>query len=64
VGDYDKPKVRLPGGGGAPEIASAWRVFIIMSQSPRRPKLDTTPPWVTAGSDHRARAPADQGRQS
>ncbi len=23
VGSYDKPKVRLPGGGGAPEIASA-----------------------------------------
>src|SRR5262252_9712382 len=30
VGDYDKPKVRLPGGGGAPEIASACgEIFII-----------------------------------
>ena len=36
VGDYHKPKVRLPGGGGAPEIASACgEIFIIMNQSPR-----------------------------
>src|SRR4029450_5404901 len=36
VGDYHKPKVRLPGGGGAPEIASACgEIFIIMSQGKR-----------------------------
>jgi glutaconate CoA-transferase, subunit B len=36
VGPYDKPKVRLPGGGGAPEIAIACgEIFIIMSQSKR-----------------------------
>src|SRR5438034_133311 len=36
VGSYDKPKVRLPGGGGAPEIASSCgEIFIIMNQSPR-----------------------------
>lgn len=36
VGPYDKPKVRLPGGGGAPEIAtSCGEVFIIMAQSKR-----------------------------
>ena len=36
VGPYDKPKVRLPGGGGAPEIASSCgEVFITMSMSPR-----------------------------
>ena len=36
VGDYDNPKVRLPGGGGAPEIASSCgEIFIIMKQSKR-----------------------------
>lgn len=37
IGDYHKPKVRLPGAGGAPEIATGCdRVFIIMEMSPRR----------------------------
>lgn len=36
VGDYDQPKVRLPGAGGAPEIAgSAKQVFIMLRQNPR-----------------------------
>ena len=59
VGAYDKPKVRLPGGGGAPEIASACgEIFIIMAQSKRSfaGKLD----FITSmghgeGGDHRAR---------
>ena len=34
VGPYGKPKTRLPGGGGAPEISSACgEIFIIMRQS-------------------------------
>jgi glutaconate CoA-transferase, subunit B len=36
IGSYDDPRVRLPGGGGAPEIAMAAReVFVMLRQSPR-----------------------------
>jgi glutaconate CoA-transferase subunit B len=36
IGDYERPKVRLPGGGGAPEIAAMAReVIVIIRQSPR-----------------------------
>jgi len=36
IGDYDNPKVRLPGAGGAPEIAaSCGEVIVIVRQSPR-----------------------------
>ena len=36
IGDYDRPKVRLPGAGGAPEIA-AWcrETFVMLRQTPR-----------------------------
>src|SRR5712664_2926923 len=59
VGPYDKPKVRLPGGGGAPEIAiTCGEIFIIMTHGKRGfvDKLD----FVTSlghgeGGDHRAR---------
>ena len=36
IGDYDRPKVRLPGAGGAPEIA-AWcrETLVILRQAPR-----------------------------
>jgi glutaconate CoA-transferase subunit B len=36
IGDYATPKVRLPGAGGAPEIATSVRdVFVMLRQSPR-----------------------------
>jgi glutaconate CoA-transferase subunit B len=36
IGPYDAPKVRLPGAGGAPEIATAAKeVFVMLRQSPR-----------------------------
>ena len=36
IGDYERPKVRLPGGGGAPEIATSVRdVFVTLRQTPR-----------------------------
>lgn len=47
IGDYLHPSVRLPGGGGAPEIATdSKRVFIVMNMSRRSfvPEL----PFVTS----------------
>ena len=36
IGDYARPKVRLPGGGGAPEIATGVRdVFVLLRHAPR-----------------------------
>ena len=36
IGDYETPKVRLPGAGGAPEIAASCReVMVMLRQSPR-----------------------------
>src|SRR5215211_8766236 len=36
IGDYDRPKVRLPGAGGAPEIARSCReILVVLRQSPR-----------------------------
>ena len=36
IGEYERPKVRLPGAGGAPEIA-AWcrETFVMLRQTPR-----------------------------
>jgi glutaconate CoA-transferase, subunit B len=36
IGDYEHPKVRLPGGGGAPEIARHCReILVVLRQTPR-----------------------------
>jgi len=43
IGDYDHPSVRLPGGGGAPEIAASCRetiVLLLQSQRTFVEKLD------------------------
>jgi glutaconate CoA-transferase subunit B len=45
IGSYEHPKVRLPGAGGAPEIAAASREVIILLRQSRRSfveKLDFT----------------------
>jgi glutaconate CoA-transferase, subunit B len=63
LGDYRRPKVRLPGAGGAPEIsAMAREVLIIVKQSERTlvDKLDfiTSPGFLTGGNARqRARIP-------
>lgn len=59
IGDYRHPKVRLPGAGGAPEIAgSARQVFIMLKQSARAfvSRLDfITSVGYLDGGDARAR---------
>lgn len=55
IGDYDKPKVRLPGSGGANDIASLCREFIIVTKhEPRRfvSKVDfiTSPGYLNGGT--------------
>ncbi len=59
VGSYANPKTRLPGGGGAPEIASSCgEVFVTMAQS-RRGFVERVD-FITSfgfgdGGDHRTR---------
>jgi glutaconate CoA-transferase subunit B len=52
--DHDRPKVRLPGSGGANDFASmAWRTMVVTVQDNRRfvQKCDfiTTPGWLSGG---------------
>jgi len=67
VGDYRRPKVRLPGSGGANDLASlCWRTLIIMPHDRRRfvPKLDfvTTPGYLTGpGAREQAGLPPGTG---
>lgn len=62
IGDYDKPKVRLPGSGGANDFASlCWHTLIMTKHDRRRfvEKLDflTTPGYLTGtGALERRRA--------
>ncbi len=41
IGDYDDPKVRLPGAGGAPEIAASCREVIVIMRHSRRAFVDS-----------------------
>jgi len=60
IGDYARPTVRLPGAGGAPEIAAlAGEVLIVLRHGPRAfvERLDfTTSAGHLDGADARARA--------
>ncbi|THF59492.1 CoA-transferase subunit beta [Ollibium composti] len=63
IGDYARPKTRLPGGGGAPEIAtSAQQIFITMAQS-KRAMVDRIDFFTSfghgEGGDHRKRLGID-----
>ena len=65
--DYQHPKVRLPGSGGACDLASfCWRTMVVTKHDPRRfvSKLDflTTPGYLTgSGAREAAGLPAGTG---
>jgi len=67
IGDYRRPKVRLPGSGGADDLASfCWRTLILTPHDRRRfvKKLDflTTPGYLTGpGAREAAGLPAGCG---
>jgi glutaconate CoA-transferase subunit B len=65
IGDYERPKTRLPGSGGACEIAiNAREVFVIMRQSKRSfvEKIDfRTSPGNLGGGEGGGRTRAEQG---
>ena len=65
IGEYDHPKTRLPGSGGACEIAiNARHVFVIMRQSKRSfvEKIDfRTSPGNLGGAETAARIRREQG---
>jgi glutaconate CoA-transferase subunit B len=55
IGNYEKPKVRLPGSGGANDIASLCRELIVVTKHERRrfvPEVDfvTSPGYLDGGS--------------
>jgi glutaconate CoA-transferase subunit B len=49
IGSYDEPRVRLPGGGGAPEIAIAAREVFVMLRQSRRTFVDRLDFRTSAG---------------
>jgi glutaconate CoA-transferase, subunit B len=65
--DYARPKVRLPGSGGANDLASfCWKTLILLKHDPKKfvPKLDflTTPGYLTGPGAHEAAGlPANTG---
>ncbi|HYM82740.1 MAG TPA: CoA-transferase [Candidatus Dormibacteraeota bacterium] len=65
IGDYDQPKTRLPGSGGACEIAiNARQVFVIMRQSARSfvERIDfRTSPGNLGGAEQSERIRREQG---
>ena len=67
IGDYYKPKVRLPGSGGANDFAGlCWNTIVMTSQNTKRfvEKLDflTTPGYLTGpGAREKAGLPENTG---
>jgi len=67
IGPHDRPKVRLPGSGGANDLGSlCWRNIVLMRQDTRKfvERLDflTTPGYLTGpGARERAGLPSGTG---
>jgi glutaconate CoA-transferase subunit B len=59
IGDYAHPKVRLPGGGGAPEIATSCKEIFITLKQAQRSMVDKIDFFTSFGhgdgGDHRQR---------
>ncbi len=58
IGDWESPKVRLPGSGGANDFASfCWKMMVMTPQDKRRfvEKVDflTTPGWLEGGESRK-----------
>jgi glutaconate CoA-transferase subunit B len=49
IGDYEHPKVRLPGAGGAPEIATSCRETLVMLRQTRRAFVERVDFLTTRG---------------
>lgn len=52
IGDYERPKVRLPGAGGAPEIAAWCRETFVMLRQTRRTFVERLDFLTTVGRPH------------
>ena len=55
IGDYERPKVRLPGGGGAPEIAASCRETLVMLRHTPRAFVERLDFVTTVGLRRRPR---------
>jgi glutaconate CoA-transferase, subunit B len=55
IGDFNKPKIRFPGSGGANDLASlCWKTLVVTPQNCKRfvekPDFITTPGYLTGGN--------------
>jgi glutaconate CoA-transferase, subunit B len=61
IGEYERPKVRLPGAGGAPEIAAWCRETFVMLRQTQRTFVERLDFLTSVGQPPGAKAAAGQG---
>ena len=54
IGDYNRPSVRLPGAGGAPEIGSAAKEFLVLMRQSKRSFVERVDFVSTVGNGKEA----------